>query len=151
MKASKAKARAKKGERLRQVAALPYRLDEAGEPKLLLVTSRATRRFVIPKGWPMKKFSDAEAAAREAKQEAGVVGTPARKPVGSYFYWKRMKNVFVPVDVDVYPLVVERELSGWREKRQRAREWVTFDQAAALVDEPRLIEILAAAKESLRP
>ena len=63
----------------KQVAALPVRRGEDGSLEVLLVTSRETGRWVIPKGWPSKRLSDREAAAREARQEAGVTGTIKNK------------------------------------------------------------------------
>src|SRR5580658_9664578 len=79
-------ARAQAAERL-QIAALPSRRTAAGGVEVLLITSRETGRFIIPKGWPMKQLSDPDAAAREAYEEAGVVGKVKRKPIGDYFYW----------------------------------------------------------------
>ncbi|MER2537318.1 MAG: NUDIX hydrolase [Rhizobiaceae bacterium] len=149
MKVKKAKAKARKGRRLRQVGALPFRRDADGGLRFLLVTSRGTSRFVIPKGWQMKKLADADAAAIEAKEEAGVLGRAARKPIGRYFYWKRLKKVFVPITVDVYPLEVEEEMPRWDEKHQRLRDWVTPEQAVALVDEPELVHVLKTAQASL--
>jgi 8-oxo-dGTP pyrophosphatase MutT (NUDIX family) len=78
----------------------------------------------------------------EAMEEAGVAGTIAKKPVGSYFYWKRIKKAFVPVSVDVYPLEVNDERSDWLERGQRQRAWVSLNQAIALVDEPQLILLM---------
>jgi hypothetical protein len=149
MKVKKAKAKARKGKRLKQVGALPFRREADGGLRFLLVTSRGTSRFVIPKGWQMKKLSDADAAALEARQEAGVVGRLSRDPIGRYFYWKRLKKVFVPITVDVYPLEVEEQMPRWAEKRRRLRDWVTPEQAVALVDEPELVNILRAAQASL--
>mgnify|MGYP000592552607 CR=1 FL=1 len=82
MKTRKLTAKVKKGRRLKQVGALPFRREADGEIRFLLITSRGTKRFVIPKGWRMKKLTDADAAAKEAKQEAGVVGTTAARPIG---------------------------------------------------------------------
>lgn len=149
MKRKRAEAIAKRGRRLRQVGALPFRRDVEGNLMFLLVTSRGTKRFVIPKGWRMKKYSDADAAAAEAKQEAGVVGAPTDRPIGSYFYWKRLKKVFVPITVDVYPLLVDDELGDWRERGQRVRHWVSAEQAMALIDEPQLVELLREARSIL--
>ncbi|MGN6471099.1 MAG: NUDIX hydrolase [Rhizobiaceae bacterium] len=149
MKAKKAKTKAKKGQRLKQVGALPFRREPDGELRFLLLTSRGTKRFIIPKGWQMKELSDAEAAAEEARQEAGVVGAVAEEPIGSYFYWKRLKNAFVPITVDVYPLEVHEELRTWKERGQRLRNWLSADQAMALVDEPQLIHVLETAEAAL--
>ncbi len=81
----------------KQVAALPVRLDAAGQPRVLLITSRETRRFIVPKGWPMKGRKDYRAAAIEAQQEAGVIGRVHKKPVGSYLYWKRRADKLRPL------------------------------------------------------
>ena len=142
MKAKKAKKIAKKGGWLRQVAALPYRQRDASNFELLLVTSRNTGRFLIPKGWRMKGKLDQHVAALEAKQEAGVTGSLHRKPIGSYRYWKRLSDAFVPVRVIVYALSVDTELAEWKESGQRRRSWLPHDQAASLIDEPELVSLV---------
>jgi hypothetical protein len=142
MKARQAKQKARKGRQLKQIAALPFRRDEAGDVHFLLITSRGTQRFVIPKGWRMRKRSDAEAASVEAMEEAGVAGAVSKKPVGSYFYWKRVKKAFLPVSVDVYPLEVSEERRDWPERSQRKRAWVSVHHAIALIDEPQLILLM---------
>lgn len=54
MKKNKLVRRARRGQPIEQVAALPYRFSTAGELEVLLLTSRGTGRFIVPKGWPMK-------------------------------------------------------------------------------------------------
>jgi len=143
MKTKRAKKIARRGDALGQVGALPYRRRPSGELEFLLLTSRQTHRFVIPKGWRMKGKADPQAAAMEAEQEAGVTGRVDPTPVGTYRYWKRLRNAFVPVRVIVYALEVEAELADWKERRQRKRQWLTLDQAASLVDEPELVSLIA--------
>jgi 8-oxo-dGTP pyrophosphatase MutT (NUDIX family) len=143
VKQKKAKALARKGKPIRQVGVIAYRTQSPGKPEIMLLTSRGTRRFVIPKGWQMKGKTNPNAAALEARQEAGVAGEVSDKPVGSYRYWKRLNTVFVPVTVVVYALKVEAELSKWREQAQRKRQWLSLDQAAGLVDEPELATLIA--------
>jgi 8-oxo-dGTP pyrophosphatase MutT (NUDIX family) len=126
----------------RQVAALPYRRTKGGDPEILIITSRETRRFVIPKGWPMKDRRKSEAAAREAFEEAGVIGTVGRKPVGRYTYWKRLKDRFSLVRVTVYPLEVSEQVAEWPERDQRLLSWMAPADAALLVDEPGLARII---------
>ncbi len=125
-----------------QIAALPVMRAEDGTLRILLVTSRETRRWIIPKGWPMKKLPDHEAASKEAREEAGVVGTVGREPVGVYLYWKRRVAHFDLCRVSVYLLAVERQLKKWREKGQRESAWFSVDQAANLVDEPGLSDLI---------
>ncbi len=67
-----------------QYGALPYRLRGGARPQFMLITSRETSRWVIPKGWPKKGKSPQYSAAREAFEEAGVVGAVAKRPVGSF-------------------------------------------------------------------
>lgn len=129
------------GHRL-QVAALPMRQDSDGTMRVLLITSRETRRWIIPKGWPVKGRKPSEAAAREALEEAGLVGGPSKKPIGTYTYFKRRKAHFNICRVDVYILMVEKQLKDWREKAQRKARWCTLDEAAHLVQEPGLSALL---------
>lgn len=142
MKAGKRDAAELKSKKVRlQYAALPYRVADAVE--VLLVTSRDTQRWVLPKGWPMKHRAPAKAAAREALEEAGVVGTVEKAPIGAYVYDKRLAaGATVRCLVDVFPLRVTAERSKWREKGQRERRWFAVDEAAGLVDEPDLQVLL---------
>ena len=90
-----------------QVAALPLTIGEDGVTRVLLLTSRETKRWVIPKGWPMKGRKPYEAAAQEALEEAGVTGQAKKKPIGTYTYFKRREAHFDVCRVDVYLLVVK--------------------------------------------
>ncbi|HUG61656.1 MAG TPA: NUDIX hydrolase [Methylomirabilota bacterium] len=126
----------------RQVAALPFRRTGNDSVEVLIMTSRETRRFVIPKGWPMKKRRKNEAAAIEAFEEAGVRGTIGKKPLGRYTYWKRLKETFTLVRVVVYPLEVVESLEDWPERDERLVSWLKPADAALLVDEPGLAKII---------
>ncbi|CCV05373.1 NUDIX hydrolase [Mesorhizobium metallidurans STM 2683] len=138
----KAVRKARRGERMRQVAAIPFRLNGYGNVEVMLVTSRATRRFIVPKGWPMKGKSGRKAATIEAQEEAGVLGKTLKEPAGIYSYWKRLENRFVRVDVIVYLLAVTEELTNWQEAESRQRAWLTPEEAALLIDEPELSTLL---------
>lgn len=124
-----------------QLAALPYRIVD-GEIRLLLVTSRETGRWVIPKGWPIAGKKPHRSAAREALEEAGVEGHVGKAPLGAFEYWKRLTGSFVLCTVRVYPLQVETQRPDWREKGQRELRWVSPAEAAELVDEPGLAAII---------
>ena len=134
--------KASKGERIAQVAAIPFRVNEGGELQVMLVTSRGTRRFIVPKGWPMKGKSGRQAALIEAREEAGVRGKALKKPVGSYCYWKRLSTSFVHVVVTAYLIEVTEELEAWQEAGARQRAWLTPTDAAVLIDEPELSTLI---------
>jgi 8-oxo-dGTP pyrophosphatase MutT (NUDIX family) len=136
----KAKRAAKKARE--QIAAMPVRRTNEGALEIMLVTSRTTRRWIVPKGWPIKGLKDPDAAAREAFEEAGVVGTIERKPIGRYTYWKRMADHFVLCVVKVYQLEVELQLPSWAEQNQRLCRWFKPEDAADLVDEPELATVI---------
>lgn len=147
-KSKKAPPKAKTGKKasqkiLRQVAGLPLRESQDGKIEVLLVTSRETRRWIIPKGWPMKGKKQHEAAAIEAEEEAGVVGSTSKKAIGYYFYGKRRASGQVQLcRVSVYLLTDVREMDNWPEKNQRDSRWVSTEIAAEMVQEPGLAELI---------
>ena len=128
---------------IRQIAALPYRIDGAESPvQVLLITSRENKRWVIPKGNPTSSAVAHAAAAIEAEEEAGVSGLVCPVPLGSYRYRKRRPNgASLMLDVDVFPLAVNRELPSWKEQNERERRWFTLPEAADAVDEPDLRDL----------
>jgi 8-oxo-dGTP pyrophosphatase MutT (NUDIX family) len=127
-----------------QFAALPFHYGEDGRPRVMLLTSRGTRRWVIPKGWPMRGREPSEVAAQEAFEEAGLVGTIVSKhPVGSYHYEKQLSsNRGILCEVTVYLFLVERQLDDWPEKAVRETQWFDPSDTCNLVDEGGLAEIL---------
>ncbi len=128
-----------------QFAALPYRVKPNGKLEFLLVTSRETHRWVVPKGWPMKQRSPSDTAKREALEEAGVRGRISSKPIGQFSYAKRLSgDEALPCVVDVFSLRVKDERADWPEKPQRKRQWFTRQQAARRVQEPELRALLKA-------
>jgi 8-oxo-dGTP pyrophosphatase MutT (NUDIX family) len=126
---------------LRQVGALPIRFVD-GKPEVLLLTSRERKRWVIPKGWPMKGKKNWAAAAQEAKEEAGVIGRTEKKSIGEFAYFKRRAAHFDLVRVEVYVLHYEKRLSAYREKGQRKAKWYPLYVAAEMVEEPGLTALL---------
>jgi 8-oxo-dGTP pyrophosphatase MutT (NUDIX family) len=116
-----------------QVAALPYRLVD-GRAEVLLVTARRSGRWIIPKGSRKKGVEPHDMAAREAFEEAGVLGRVDARPIGSYGHRKRLAaGGTVACEVVVFLLAVERELPDWPERRQRRRRWVSPARAAFAV------------------
>ena len=131
----------------RQYAALPYRKGPDGV-EVMLVTSRETRRWIIPKGWPLKRRKPHAAAEREAYEEAGVVGEIAKQAIGSYSYDKRLKvGAAVTCQVDVFPLEVRKQLKKWPEQAQRDGRWFKPDEAARAVQEPELGDLIRRVRE----
>ncbi len=127
----------------RQVAALPLRWDKKGKLKVLLVTSRGTGRWVMPKGWCMDGKKNWRAAEIEALEEAGVVGEVSEEPLGTFRYGKRLDNgKTVTVKVELYPMLVGKLKRSWKERKQRERRWFSPSGAARRVDEPQLEELL---------
>ena len=129
-----------------QIAALPYRAESTAidaPVRVLLVTSRENKRWVIPKGNLPTGMAPHNAAAREAEEEAGVRGLVCPTPLGSYRYRKKRGNgASLMFDVDVFPLAVSRELAEWKEQGERERRWFSLTEAAAAVDEPDLRDLI---------
>lgn len=129
-----------------QVGAIPFRQGPNGMIEVMLVTTRETQRWIVPKGWPIRGLKGHEAAAREALEEAGLVGKVGQKPVGRYTYWKRRADSFTLCKVRLYPLAVSHQLPTWLEQAERQCRWFTRDDAADLVDEPGLGAIIRTLK-----
>ena len=134
-----------------QVAAIPIRRSSSGAVEVLLVTSRETHRWVVPKGWPWRKVKNHDAAAGEAWEEAGVRGLAQPKSIGTYTYDKRRKSDVRALKVYVYLLEVTEEASVWPEHQQRQRNWFSLTTAAALVAEADLKDLLLALEPSSEP
>lgn len=127
---------------LTQVAALPWRRGNGGI-EILLITSRRTKRLIIPKGWPMRRRTPPEAAAIEAREEAGVVGQISSRPLGCYRYVKEFDDCALPVQVTVFPLQVKNQWHDWKEAGDRQRLWLPRAEACAAVADPELSQLLS--------
>jgi 8-oxo-dGTP pyrophosphatase MutT (NUDIX family) len=126
-----------------QFAALPCRLAGDGTREVMLLTSRGTGRWIIPKGWPIKGLKPREVAAQEAYEEAGLRGRVAgKKPVGTFHYAKQIATDPLLCEVHVYLLWVDVQLDDWPEKAERQTQWFGVPEAAGLVDEGGLSEII---------
>ncbi len=126
-----------------QYAALPWRRAQGFE--ILLITSRETRRWVIPKGWPMPGHSAAESAAQEAYEEAGIRGQMSAQAIGQYGYRKRLRRgARKRFRVDVFAMEVTEVLDLWPEAHERARQWLSPEETLALVEEPELAALIRA-------
>ncbi|GAA3705333.1 hypothetical protein GCM10022268_13690 [Sphingomonas cynarae] len=128
---------------LHQVGALPYRIRTDGAAEVMLITSRDTRRWVVPKGHPIRGLAPHMAAAQEAWEEAGIRGYPCATPLGAFDYVKRRRRGPVDATVTVYPLAMVGQDADWPEKSERDTRWFALIDAAAAVDEPQLQALIA--------
>lgn len=129
-----------------QFAALCYRRVKS-KTKVLLITSRDTGRWVLPKGWPMDDLTPVETAMTEAWEEAGIRGTADLGCAGIYSYDKELDTgIVLPVVVAVFSIKTETIADTYREAGERVRKWVSPKKAARMVDEPDLAVLLRAFK-----
>jgi 8-oxo-dGTP pyrophosphatase MutT (NUDIX family) len=129
-----------------QYAALPYRFTPTAAFEILLVTTRRSKRWIIPKGWPIKGLRPAKSAAREAFEEAGVRGKIGAKSIGLFKYNKLLdeQGIEVSCEVKVFPLLVKRQSDSWPELEQRLVQWVDSAKAVSLIEERQLKKLVAA-------
>jgi 8-oxo-dGTP pyrophosphatase MutT (NUDIX family) len=128
-----------------QYGALPYRFSASGALEILLITTRRTRRWVIPKGWPIKGLKPEKSAAREAFEEAGVRGAVGKRPIGAFTYAKMLQDDGrpVPCEVRVFALQVKRQSITWLEAAARETRWLAPADALEMIDEPGLRALIA--------
>lgn len=132
-----------------QMAALPVRITDKGDLRILMITSRDTGRWVLPKGWPMKGKNLHQAAEQEALEEAGVVGRISKQPFGVYHYLKRIEDgADIPCEVVLYPMKVTKLLRRWPERDERRRKWFSAKGAAKRVMEPDLKDLLGEIRQN---
>jgi 8-oxo-dGTP pyrophosphatase MutT (NUDIX family) len=129
-----------------QVAAIPIR-SRNEQVQVLLVTTRGRGAWIVPKGWPAGDCLDGESAQREAYEEAGVTGRMVPHSLGAFMYWKRAGKKRTYFQVHAFALRVEMMLLDWPERGTRKRCWFTPENAAKLVSNPELGELILKAAE----
>lgn len=122
---------------LTHAGAIPVRRTSEGV-EVLLITSRSTRRWVIPKGMIESDQSPRQTASAETMEEAGVSGRLSNQPVGRYEHQKRSGGVIV----EVYLLEVDTVHARWDESDERTRLWFSADEAATLVEDEDLSKMI---------
>jgi 8-oxo-dGTP pyrophosphatase MutT (NUDIX family) len=128
---------------IRQYGVLAFRQGSQGHVEILLITSRETQRWVVPRGNPISGLSAHEAAAQEAYEEAGVRGAVAPSAIGSYRYdKKRASGAIDEAEVELFPLEVREELDEWPERAERERRWFAAEEAASSVEEADLAALI---------
>jgi 8-oxo-dGTP pyrophosphatase MutT (NUDIX family) len=130
---------------LAQYGVIPWRRGRDGGTEILLITSRETRRWVVPRGNAIAGLRSYEAAAQEAFEEAGIRGLVEAEAVGTYRYDKKRGGVTVPAEVELFRMAVAEEAADWPEKHERERRWFPAEAAAAAVDEADLAELIRSA------
>ena len=129
--------------RHRQCAGLPYRRRPDATIEIMLITSRDTGRWLIPKGWPEPGLAPAEAAAREAYEEGGLIGRIGDRSIGFYRYEKRLPDgSAMHCVVEVFAFEVKQQATSWPERDERATRWFVLHEAAEAVHEPELRAII---------
>jgi 8-oxo-dGTP pyrophosphatase MutT (NUDIX family) len=126
----------------RQIAALPLLFGPEGGLEVFLVTSRGSGRWIIPKGNPIKGLSPAEVAAREAFEEAGLVGHVSAGCIGSFEFERLRCDAGKLWLIDVYPLFVKKQSQKWDEMTQRTVLRCDVDSAISLVCSPSLADLI---------
>ena len=136
-----------------QYGALPYRFTLDTALEVLLVTTRQSKRWIVPKCWPIKGLKPAKSAAREAFEEAGVRGRVGARAIGSFTYDKLLdgNGIRVACEVRVFPLLVTRQSRTWPETEQRVVQWIAPDEALTLIKEPELKALVWGFAESWSP
>ncbi|MEM7519675.1 MAG: NUDIX hydrolase [Pseudomonadota bacterium] len=125
-----------------QFAALCYRIRR-GKVQVLIITSRRTKRWIMPKGWPMAGKTPGQSAAQEAWEEAGVKGKVSEVCMGIYAYGKVMAaGEDLPCIAMLYPLEVKSLSKVYPESTERSRRWVSPKRASRMVVEPELARML---------
>jgi 8-oxo-dGTP pyrophosphatase MutT (NUDIX family) len=124
---------------------LPYRIAKTGSLEFLLITTRQTKQWMIPKGWPVKGLKPAKCAAREAYEEAGIQGAISAKPIGTFTYVKRLEanGVTVPCEVRVFAMSVRRQLKSWPEAYERDSRWFEPTNALSALRDEGLRDVIA--------
>jgi 8-oxo-dGTP pyrophosphatase MutT (NUDIX family) len=125
-----------------QYGALPWRRTPEGL-RVLLITTRSTHRWIVPKGWPIAGLAPHESAAREAFEEAGVLGKVGEEMLGSFNHRKQVKTgEMIACRVHVYPLEVDEIRAEWIEKDDREIQWCSIEEALAQVSDPGLRRVI---------
>ena len=131
-------------------AALPFRRSH-GQWEVLLVTSRRSGRWIVPKGRPIKGCTAARTAKIEAFEEAGVSGAISRRSIGVFEMKSRFARPRTKASrIEVFPLAVSRQHESWQEESLRSRRWMTIGQAMKTVHPEGLCDLLAVFGQQLR-
>lgn len=120
-----------------QAAALPFRYKNDAL-QIMLITSRKSRKWIIPKGLMEEGLAKYELAIKEAYEEAGIAGRVTTQSLGIYQYekWGGICKV------SVFSLQVDKILDRWPEDNFRDRKWFNPEEAINIVENSELKGII---------
>ncbi|MEO9338691.1 NUDIX hydrolase [Mesorhizobium sp. SB112] len=128
---------------MQQYGVLPWRIDRGGAMQVLLITSRRRGRWIVPRGWLAEGRPPYQSAALEAFEEAGVIGDILLNPTACYHYLKAGKDGSLRrCRVTLFSLQVRGTLTNWPERGQRKRRWFALREAARMVDDAELAQVI---------
>jgi 8-oxo-dGTP pyrophosphatase MutT (NUDIX family) len=120
----------------KQSSVIPYRIRD-GKVEILLITSSRRQRWIVPKGWIALFMSSAESAAKEAREEAGILGRVKEPAIDTY----QARKWGVTYSVEVFLMQVETVLDDWAEASKRQRQWYSIPKASKQVKKAELKRI----------
>jgi uncharacterized protein len=127
---------------IRQIAALPLIMNEDGSVDVCIITARGSGRWIIPKGNPIRGLAPHEVAAREALEEAGLLGQAHPHRIGTFTFERRRDGREKTCTVDVYAMKVERQLKDWPEIHERSVLRCSAQTALSLIALPDLARLI---------
>ncbi len=110
-----------------------------------LVTSLKKKSWILPKGIVDPGETPAQAALKEAFEEAGLKGRIVGDPLGSF----QDSKWGATVDVTVFLMEVDACMDRWGESHMRQRHFAPLAEAHKLVKKPALRRMLRKARKRL--
>lgn len=128
-----------------QSSVVPYRIND-NQIEVMITRSSQKKHWVVPKGIADPGYTLQESACKEALEEAGVIGKVTEDALGTY----TVPKWGATCTVTVYPMLVQRQLPDdeWEESH-RGREWVSPEEATALLKQAELGPMIRALEKRL--
>jgi len=127
-----------KAKRIQQSGSAPY-IIYGSEIRVMLVTPSTGGGWILPKGNIAKRMDTLKSAAKEALEEAGVVGVCENHVLGIVNINKTPDDI---ASIHIYPLAIERILPRWEEEGIRSRRLFLIDQAIRIMKTEESAEVL---------
>jgi phosphohistidine phosphatase len=127
-----------------QAAAIPFRRRREGI-EICLIRTKGDKRWKIPKGFIEAGETSAQAALKEAREEAGLEGRVVGDSIGSYTYEKWGLDL----KVAVYLMEVLEQQDDWQESSFRERSWMPLGAALERLEKHPVSPLIDGAREKL--